>query len=58
MKWPILLVILGLLINTWSRIGYISTNGMKVFLVTIAKSTASILGFLFIASGILLWILM
>lgn len=58
MKWPILLVILGLLINTWSRIGYISSSGTRVFLVTLAKSAAHLLGFALIASGILLWILL
>ena len=58
MKWPILLLLLGYVLWIYSRIGYISRSGTRVFLVTLAKSAAHILGFVFIASGILLWILL
>ena len=58
MKWPILLILLGYVLWTYSRIGYISSSGTRVFLVTLAKSAAHILGFALIASGILLWILL
>ena len=58
MKWPVFLVILGYLLWTYSRIGYISHSGIRVFLMSIAKTASSIMGAVLMGAGIFLLILM
>ena len=58
MKWPILLIILGYALWTYSRIGYISHSGIRVFLMSIAKTASSIMGAVLMGAGIFLLILM
>ena len=54
MNWPLLFIIIGFLMTTWSRIGYISTSGTKVFIVSIFKMVLSLAGLILIFFGIIL----
>ena len=44
MNWPVIPLILGLALIIWSRTGYLSTSGTRVFLMSVVKIAASLAG--------------
>ena len=54
MNWPVVFLIVGICLIIWSRVGYISSSGTRVFLMSIAKIAASLTGFALSLFGALL----
>ncbi len=54
MNWPVLFLLAGAALSIWSRTGYISRSGARVFFVSIAKLAASLAGLALILFGALL----
>ena len=56
MKISVLFFIIGFLTILWSRIGYISDSGTRVFVIAICKALAALFGTALILLGALLLI--
>ena len=54
MNWPVLFFLAGIALMIWSRTGFISHSGSRVFLVSIAKLAASLAGLALTLFGALL----
>lgn len=54
MNWPVLFLLAGIVLIIWSRTGFISHSGTRVFLVSVAKLTASLAGLALTLFGALL----
>ena len=54
MNWPVLFLLAGIVLIIWSRTGFISHSGTRVFLVSVAKLAASLAGLALTLFGALL----
>ena len=54
MNWPVLFLLAGIALSIWSRTGYISHSGTRVFFVSIANLAASLAGLALTLFGALL----
>ena len=54
MNWPVLFLLAGIVLIIWSRTGFISHSGPRVFLVSVAKLAASLAGLALTLFGALL----
>ena len=56
MKWAFLPLLMGFFLLTWSRIGYISESGTRVFLMACAKMVAALLGTVLMILAVLMFL--